>query len=96
MNEDDPVIQAAKEYEANSAKYLSMRQIGTILGVSSHVVGRKLKEVGLRDSEGHPTERARTGNFVQLVFFQESFAFHVWHEKKTLFVLRPLIEQRQQ
>ena len=94
MNEENPVIKAAKEYQASSARYMTMRQLGKILGLSSHAVGKKLKAAGLRDPEGRPTERARAGNFVRLAFFQERFAFDLWHEDKTLRVLRSLVEQQ--
>jgi hypothetical protein len=95
MNEENPVIKAAKEYLAGSARYTSMTELGKKLGLSSHAVGKKLKAAGLRDPEGCPTERARAGNFVRLVFFQERFAFDVWHEDRTLHVLRSLIELEQ-
>jgi hypothetical protein len=93
-NEENPVIQAAKEYERNSAQYVTMRHLGTILGVSSHVVGRKLKEVGLRNAEGHPTDKAREGRFTTWTFVEEKFNLDLWHQEKTLIVLRPLIEEK--
>ena len=93
-NEENPVIQAAKKYQQDSAQYVTMRQIGKVLKVSSHVVGQKLKDVGLRDALGHPTEKAREGGFTKPVLFQERFALDLWHLDKALAILRPLIEQK--
>jgi hypothetical protein len=39
-------------------EYLSMKEIGALYGVSSHVVGRALKDAGLRTPEGKPSSRA--------------------------------------
>lgn len=91
-DEKNPVIQAAKKYERDSAQFVTMRQLGTWLGVSSHVVGRKLKEVGLRNSEGRPTEKAKADGFTKSVFVEETFPLIVWNEEKILAILRPLIE----
>ena len=93
-NEDNAVIQAAKQYQQASTQYLTMRQIGKLFGVSSHVVGRKLKEVGLRDAEGHPTERAKESGYTKTVFVEERFSLTLWHQERALAVLRPLIEQQ--
>ena len=94
-DEENAVIQAAKKFERDSAQFVTMRQLGTRLGVSSHVVGRTLKETGLRDSEGRPSGRAKTGGFTKAVFVDETFPLNLWHEDKTLAILRSLIEQQQ-
>lgn len=39
--------------------YLSQTEIGRVYGVSSHVVGKWLKDLGLRNSEGFPTDDAK-------------------------------------
>ena len=38
--------------------YMSMKEIGVQLGMTSHQVGRRLKELGLRSSAGKPTRKA--------------------------------------
>jgi hypothetical protein len=38
--------------------YWTMREIGMRLGLTSHQVGRRLKELGLRTPEGRPSRRA--------------------------------------
>jgi hypothetical protein len=39
-------------------EYLSQTELGKHFGVSSHVVGRWLREIGLRTPTGKPTSRA--------------------------------------
>jgi hypothetical protein len=38
--------------------YMTMREIGGRLKLTSHQVGRKLKELGLRTPEGRPSRKA--------------------------------------
>jgi len=38
--------------------YWTLTELGTLFGVSSHVVGRTLKEIGLRTPTGQPTNEA--------------------------------------
>ena len=90
---DNPVIAAAKQYLQDTARYVTMRQIGKNLGISSHAVGRKLKEVGLRTSEGHPSEKARTSSLTKTIFTEQGFALALWHQERIMAILRPLIEQ---
>ena len=90
-NEENPVIKAAQDYQRASAQYVTMRQIGKILGVSSHVVGRKLKEVGLRDEDGQPSVRAKDSGFTKADFVEETYRLTLWHQEKSLAVLRTLI-----
>ena len=94
MNEENPVIEAAKEYLASTARYTTMRQLGKKLGLSAHAIGKKLQAAGLRDSDGRPTEQATAGDYVRLSFFEERFPFDLWHEEKTLVVLRRHMEQQ--
>ena len=92
-NETNPVIAAARQYERDTAKYVTMRQIGKHLSVSSHVVGRTLKQIGLRDSDGHPTEQARSSNLNKIIFTEQGFPLVLWHQERALAILRPLIQQ---
>jgi len=88
----NPVIHAARQYQQDCAVFLSMRQIGELLQVSSHVVGRKLKEAGLRDAGGDPTELATSNGFTRAVLVDERFVLNLWHQHKTIAILRPSIE----
>lgn len=38
--------------------YWTMKELGKVVGLSSHQVGRKLKELGLRTTEGRPSQEA--------------------------------------
>jgi hypothetical protein len=38
--------------------YMTMREIGWEFGTTSHKVGKKLKELGLRTSDGRPSRQA--------------------------------------
>ena len=69
-----------------------MRELGKQIGVTSHVVGRKLKEIGLRTAEGKPSARAIEGGYTKPAQMFETFLLDVWQEEKTLRVLRPLID----
>ena len=91
-NNDNPVIAAAMQYERDTTKYVTMRQIGKQLGVSSHVVGRMLKQVGVRDADGHPTEEVRSSNLNKIIFTEQGFPLTLWHQDRALAILRPLIE----
>ena len=90
---DNPVIESAQQYVVESARYMSMRELGEQLGVTSHVVGRRLKEVGLRTQEGKPSARAVEDGYMKLVLC-ETYMLDLWHEEKTLRVLRPLITEK--
>lgn len=90
---DNPVVQAAEQYMADSTRYLSMRELGEHLGVTSHVVGRKLKECGLRTADGKPSAKAIEGGFTKPVLC-ETYMLELWHEERTLRVLRPLMKEK--
>jgi hypothetical protein len=94
-NDDNPVIRAARTSQQDYATFVTMRKIGTLLRVSSHVVGRKLKEIGLRDADGEPTQEARTNGLTTSVIVDGRFVLNLWHQHKTLAVLRPLIDQHE-
>jgi len=57
-------------------EYLSQTEIGTIYGVSSHVVGKWLKSLDLRDQNGHPTNKAKS--FFGLCGKRESTRAGTW------------------
>jgi hypothetical protein len=41
-----------------SDEFWTMKEIGQVFGLSSHVIGRKLKELGLRTAAGKPSRSA--------------------------------------
>ena len=69
-------------------EYLSLTEIGRIYAVSSHVAGRWLKGLGLRDENGKPTQEAFKDGFVgQAPSRQPGTFFYVWHRSKTTALL---------
>ena len=76
-------------------EFLSMRELGKELEkklgrkVTSHNIGKMLKEVGLRTDDGKPSQRAFDDGFVskEPTGVNDGY-FYVWHVEKTLAVLR--------
>ena len=65
-------------------EYLSLTELGRIYGVSSHVVGKWLKGLGLRASDGSPSAQAFNEKYVsQRPSRQPGTYYHVWHAQKT-------------
>jgi hypothetical protein len=70
------------------SEYLSLSEIGKIYGVSSHVVGRWLKSLGLRNEGGRPSGKAFNGGYVaQRPSRQPDTFYYVWHPDKTTAIL---------
>jgi hypothetical protein len=44
--------------------YITMTEIGEVLGLTSHQVGKRLKKLGLRTPEGRPSQAAFTSKLV--------------------------------
>lgn len=70
-------------------EYASLTEIGKDLGVTSHVVGAKLKQLGLRTPDGKPSSHAFNEGFVaQRPSRQPDTYFYVWHKEKVLALLK--------
>jgi hypothetical protein len=68
--------------------FCSMRSLGAMLGVSSHVVGRVLKGLGLRTPDGQPSPAAKESGLVtQAEGPQHWIKLWLWHEERTLAIL---------
>jgi len=64
--------------------YASQTEIGELYEVSSHVVGRWLKALGLRTDDGRPSQKAFDEHFVaQRSSRGEGTYFWVWHRERT-------------
>lgn len=59
------------------SEYWTMKQIGEVFGVSSHVVGRKLKALGYRTLDGKPSAAAFGASLVQQKF-TDDYANYLW------------------
>lgn len=69
-------------------EFLTQTQLGRLFGSSSHEVGRWLKELGLRDFTGKPTEGAHDGGFCTTAPSGETGFHYVWKAEKTVALLR--------
>jgi hypothetical protein len=64
-------------------EYLSQTELGRLYGVSSHVVGRWLKGMGLRTEGGQPSPMAFREHLVtQRPSTQPGTYYYVWHRQK--------------
>jgi len=71
-----------------SDRFCTMRQLGAEFGVSSHVIGRALKEMGLRTPDGQPSCRAQENGLVKLaVGPQPWIPLWLWHKERTTALL---------
>lgn len=64
-------------------EYVSQREIGQIYGVSSHVVGKWLKGLGLRNEQGYPTHEALS-MVSKRPSTNEGTWITVWHREQVL------------
>lgn len=72
-----------------SAAFLSMTEIGKLLGVSGQQVGKWLKQVGLRTNGNKPSPRAfKEGYVEQRGSTQPGTYFWIWNGEKTLHALQ--------
>jgi hypothetical protein len=68
--------------------FCTMRQLGAVFGVSSHFIGRVLKEMGLRMPDGQPSCRAQEAGLVKLAEGSQPWIqFWLWHKKRTTALL---------
>ena len=58
--------------------YITMTQIGVFFGKTSHQVGHKLKELGLRTQDGKPSKKAHSDGFVARQFAKDKPEVYVW------------------
>ena len=72
----------------NDDNLLTMKEIGKLFGVTSHVIGRKLKELKMRNKEGKPSPAAFKGHYYGQRFTQdyENYCW-AWHAEKTITLL---------
>ena len=67
---------------------LTQTQLGKLFGVSSHTIGRWLKEVGLRRPDGEPTQKAIDGGIaVSVTLDGDAHSFWGWAKGPTIRIL---------
>lgn len=65
-------------------KHMSQTQLGELFGVTSHKIGQWLKDLGLRDESGRPTEEAHEGRFCKQAPSGPTGYHWVWDSQKTV------------
>lgn len=69
--------------------YSTMKELGTIFGTTSHKVGRKLREMGLRTRDGKPSPTAfRAGLCGQRWTHDHTNYCWAWHTEKVTKMIR--------
>jgi hypothetical protein len=69
-------------------RHMNQGQLGSLFGVTSHVVGKWLVEIGLRDEKSKkPTAEAHHGGYVVQVWSGGNYAWE-WEPQKTVAALR--------
>ena len=69
-------------------EFATMREIGKVFGVTNHTVGRKLKELGLRTTDGKPSGKSFAMGLVEQKFTDDYRHYcWVWHVEKTVSLL---------
>ena len=64
--------------------FLSLTELGKMYGVSSHKIGKWLRDLGLRTEEGRPSRMAFSGGFVaQRPSRGIGTYYYVWNASKT-------------
>jgi len=72
-----------------SDQYWTMREIGALFGITSHKVGKTLKELGYRTPDGRPSQRAFDEGYVQQRwgFERQEIYNWAWHKDKVTALL---------
>lgn len=68
-------------------EFMTQTQLGVIFGTSSHKIGAWLKEIGLRNKFGQPTQEAITGAFCKQAPSGPTAYHWVWNSRKTVKLL---------
>jgi hypothetical protein len=74
-----------------SDEFWTMQEIGAIFGVTSHLVGKRLKEIGLRTDDGKPSRAAFDGGFCAPHWTKDGLNYcWAWEKTKTIEALQRL------
>ena len=73
----------------STTDYMSMKELGVLFGVTSHKIGRRLKELDLRNDKGRPTRKAFELGLMKQRYSQSRLDIYswVWHQDKTVALL---------
>lgn len=73
---------AKKRNKKFSATWSNLTNLGKEYGLSAIKIGKKMKELGLRNEEGNPTEKALLEGFAQSTPLKDGTPFYIWHKSK--------------
>ncbi|MUH00232.1 hypothetical protein F7734_51375 [Scytonema sp. UIC 10036] len=62
----------------------TLTEIGQEFGVSAVKFGNILKQHGLREKDGEPTQKAKDGGFFEKIVPNDGKAYYLWHRDKTV------------
>lgn len=61
----------------------TLTELGQEFGVSAVKFGNLLKQHGLREKDGEPSQMAKDGGFFEKITPNEGKAYYLWHREKT-------------
>jgi hypothetical protein len=62
----------------------TLTELGQEFGVSAVKFGNLLKQHGLREKDGNPTQLAKDGGFFEKVEPKDGKPYYLWHHEKTI------------
>lgn len=65
-------------------EYMTQTQLGELFGTTSHKIGSWLKDLGLRNDFGQPTQQAHSGGFCKQAPSGATGFHWVWHSEKAV------------
>jgi hypothetical protein len=73
----------------SNSEFLTMKEVGELFGKTSHAVGKKLKELGLRTADGKPSWQAFERGLCERRFTDDGQNYlWAWHGEMTFRLLR--------
>jgi len=66
---------------------MTLSQLGSLFGVTSHKAGKWLVDIGLRTAEGRPSRRAHQEKFVETAPSRGQGYIWAWHAERTVAAL---------
>jgi hypothetical protein len=72
-----------------NSDFWTMKEIGAVFNTTSHKVGKKLKELGLRTADGRPSRQAFEAGLCDQRWTSDRMNYcWAWHAEETVRLLR--------
>lgn len=68
-------------------EYMDMKELGRLFGVSGVVIGSHLRDLGLRDHWGKPSQQAENQRLIDYNYERHGTYTKLWHVEKTVRIL---------